>query len=61
MSWATRRRLKSHDRHTWTFLDLTPLDRQEEWEDSPHGWPQAPPYEWWRLHDGYAYAAALTA
>ena len=21
----------------WTFLDLTPLGRQEEWEDSPAG------------------------
>lgn len=24
----------------WTFLDLTPLGRQEEWEDSPSGRPQ---------------------
>ncbi|CAA9556510.1 MAG: FIG172199: hypothetical thioredoxin family protein [uncultured Thermomicrobiales bacterium] len=38
---------------TWTFLDLTPLGRQEEWEDSPEGYPQTPPYEWWRLHDEY--------
>ena len=37
----------------WTFLDLTPLGRQEEWEDSPTGWPQTPPYEWWRRHDEY--------
>jgi predicted dithiol-disulfide oxidoreductase (DUF899 family) len=37
----------------WTFLDLTPLGRQEEWEDSPDGWPQGPPYEWWRRHDEY--------
>ena len=37
----------------WTFLDLTPLGRQEEWEDSPEGWPQTPPYEWWRRHDEY--------
>lgn len=37
----------------WTFLDLTPLGRQEEWEDSPEGWPQTPPYEWWRRHDSY--------
>lgn len=37
----------------WTFLDLTPLGRQEEWEDSPKGWPQAPPYSWWRRHDEY--------
>jgi predicted dithiol-disulfide oxidoreductase (DUF899 family) len=37
----------------WTFLDLTPLGRQEDWEDSPEGWPQSPPYEWWRRHDEY--------
>jgi predicted dithiol-disulfide oxidoreductase (DUF899 family) len=37
----------------WSFLDLTPLGRQESWEDSPPGWPQTPPYEWWRRHDEY--------
>jgi predicted dithiol-disulfide oxidoreductase (DUF899 family) len=37
----------------WTFLDLTPLGRQEEWEDTPPGRPQTPPYRWWRLHDQY--------
>ncbi|NUP12654.1 MAG: DUF899 domain-containing protein [Polyangiaceae bacterium] len=37
----------------WTFLDLTPLGRQEQWESSPEGTPQTPPYRWWRLHDQY--------
>jgi predicted dithiol-disulfide oxidoreductase (DUF899 family) len=37
----------------WTFLDLTPLGRQEDWEDSPGGYPQTPRYEWWRRHDEY--------
>lgn len=37
----------------WSFLDLTPLGRQEDWEDSPSGHPQSPPYEWWRRHDEY--------
>ena len=37
----------------WALLDLTPLGRQEEWEDSPQGRPQSPPYGWWRLHDEY--------
>ena len=37
----------------WTFLDLTPLGRQEDWEDSPPGWPQTPRYGWWRRHDEY--------
>jgi predicted dithiol-disulfide oxidoreductase (DUF899 family) len=40
----------------WTFLDLTPLGRQETWEDSPAGWPQTAPYEWWRRHDEYGSA-----
>lgn len=37
----------------WTLLDLTPLGRQEKWEDSPDGTPQTEPYRWWRLHDEY--------
>jgi predicted dithiol-disulfide oxidoreductase (DUF899 family) len=40
----------------WTFLDLTPLGRQEQWEDSPAGYPQTKPYEWWRRHDEYGDA-----
>ena len=39
---------------TWSYLDLTPLGRQEEWEDSPDGYPQTPAYDWWRRHDEYA-------
>ncbi len=42
----------------WTFLDRTPLGRQEEWEDSPEDYPQTPPYEWWRRHDEYEDRAA---
>jgi predicted dithiol-disulfide oxidoreductase (DUF899 family) len=42
----------------WTYLDLTPLGRQEDWEDSPDGRPQTPPYEWWRRHDEYGVSAA---
>jgi predicted dithiol-disulfide oxidoreductase (DUF899 family) len=38
---------------TWAFLDITALGRQEEWEDSPAGYPQTPPYDWWRWHDAY--------
>jgi predicted dithiol-disulfide oxidoreductase (DUF899 family) len=37
----------------WTLLDLTPLGRQETWETSPKGYPQSPPYVWWRRHDEY--------
>ncbi len=41
----------------WSFLDLTPDGRQEDWQDSPAGWPQTPPYQWWRRHDEYGDAA----
>jgi predicted dithiol-disulfide oxidoreductase (DUF899 family) len=43
---------------TWSYLDITPLGRQEEWEDSPQGYPQTPPYKWWKWHDEYSAAAA---
>ncbi len=42
---------------TWSFLDMTALGRQEEWEDSPEGYPQTPPYQWWNFHDEYGDAA----
>ncbi|HEX5208972.1 MAG TPA: DUF899 domain-containing protein [Steroidobacteraceae bacterium] len=37
----------------WSYLDITPLGRQEIWEDSPEGYPQSPPYKWWNWHDNY--------
>ena len=41
---------------TWAYLDMTALGRQEEWEDSPEGYPQTAPYAWWKLHDEYGPA-----
>jgi predicted dithiol-disulfide oxidoreductase (DUF899 family) len=38
---------------TWSYLDITPLGRQENWEDSPEGYPQSEPYKWWNWHDSY--------
>jgi predicted dithiol-disulfide oxidoreductase (DUF899 family) len=38
---------------TFSYLDMTALGRQEEWEDSPEGHPQSPPYAWWNWHDEY--------
>jgi predicted dithiol-disulfide oxidoreductase (DUF899 family) len=38
---------------TWSYLDITALGRQEVWEDSPEGYPQTPPYQWWNYHDEY--------
>ncbi|HZA75412.1 MAG TPA: DUF899 family protein, partial [Acidimicrobiales bacterium] len=42
---------------TWAYLDITALGRQEEWEDSPEGYPQTPPYGWWNYHDAYGKEA----
>lgn len=44
----------------WTLLDLTPLGRQETWEDAPEGTPQSEPYHWWRRHDEYEGAPGAT-
>ena len=46
---------------TWAYLDITALGRQEEWEDSPEGYPQTPTYQWWRRHDEYDVSAELEA
>jgi predicted dithiol-disulfide oxidoreductase (DUF899 family) len=50
---------------TWSYLDITALGRQEEWEDSPEGYPQTPPYAWWNWHDEYdeptVFEAALSS
>jgi predicted dithiol-disulfide oxidoreductase (DUF899 family) len=42
---------------TWNYLDMSALGRQEEWEDSPEGYPQTPPYKWWNWHDEYGDAS----
>ncbi|HEX6116973.1 MAG TPA: DUF899 domain-containing protein [Solirubrobacterales bacterium] len=54
LTYATRSRGVEALGSVWTFLDLTPLGRQEEWEDTPPGRPQEPPYQWWRRKDEYA-------
>jgi predicted dithiol-disulfide oxidoreductase (DUF899 family) len=43
----------------WSYLDLTALGRQEEWEDSPQGYPQERPYKWWNWNDSYVAGSAV--
>ena len=38
---------------TFQWLDITAYGRQEEWEDSPEGWPQTPTFGWMRHKDRY--------
>jgi predicted dithiol-disulfide oxidoreductase (DUF899 family) len=43
-----------HVGSTWSHLDITALGRQEDWEDSPEGYPQtAGAGEWWNYNDAY--------
>ena len=44
----------------WNYLDMTALGRQELWEDSPEGYPQTKPYEWWNWHDEYDVVPAAS-
>jgi predicted dithiol-disulfide oxidoreductase (DUF899 family) len=44
--WTTIRGVEAMD-YSYALLDLTAWGRQEPWEDSPSGWPQA-----WLLDDG---------
>jgi predicted dithiol-disulfide oxidoreductase (DUF899 family) len=53
LTYRTNGRGVDRLRFDFNLLDLTPFGRQETWEDSPEGWPQTPPYEWWRRHDEY--------
>ena len=52
-SYFTSRRGVDRLRADFNLLDLTPLGRQEAWEDSPEGWPQDPTMSWMRLRDEY--------
>jgi predicted dithiol-disulfide oxidoreductase (DUF899 family) len=51
--WQTTSRGVDRLRFDLNVLDHTPFGRQEDWEDSPAGWPQTPAYCWWRVHDEY--------
>jgi predicted dithiol-disulfide oxidoreductase (DUF899 family) len=46
---------------TWAYLDITALGRQEDWEDSPEGYPQTPANLWLRRHDEYDAPAGSDA
>lgn len=43
--------------HTFALIDLLPYGRQEEWQDSPEGWPQSPTYSRWAPSEAFAQYA----
>ncbi|MFD9002982.1 DUF899 domain-containing protein [Streptomyces sp. NPDC059582] len=46
-TWHTTGRGTEQLSHTFALIDLLPYGRQEEWQDSPDGWPQSPTYSRW--------------
>jgi predicted dithiol-disulfide oxidoreductase (DUF899 family) len=40
--------------YTFPLIDLLPYGRQEEWQDSPEGWPQSPTYSRWAPSEAFA-------
>ncbi|UFU01792.1 DUF899 domain-containing protein [Ruania suaedae] len=46
-TWHTDGRGTEQLSHTFPLIDLLPYGRQEEWQDSPAGWPQRPTYSGW--------------
>ena len=57
-TWHTNGRGTEQLSYTFGLIDLLPYGRQEEWQDSPEGWPQGPTYSRWA---DSADIAALTA
>ncbi len=46
-TWHTNGRGTEQLSHSFALIDLLPFGRQEEWQDSPDGWPQGPTYSRW--------------
>ena len=40
--------------HTFALIDLLPYGRQEDWQDSPDGWPQLPAGSKWAPSEAFA-------
>lgn len=46
-TWHTSGRGVEQLTHTFALIDALPYGRQEEWQDSPEGWPQSRAYSGW--------------
>ena len=46
-TWHTSGRGTEQLGYSFALIDLLPYGRQEEWQDSPEGWPQGPTYSRW--------------
>jgi predicted dithiol-disulfide oxidoreductase (DUF899 family) len=46
-TWHTNGRGTEQLSHSFALIDILPWGRQEEWLDSPDGWPSRPTYSGW--------------
>jgi predicted dithiol-disulfide oxidoreductase (DUF899 family) len=46
-TWHTNGRGVEQLSHTFALIDVLPWGRQEQWQDSPEGWPKRPTYSGW--------------
>jgi predicted dithiol-disulfide oxidoreductase (DUF899 family) len=46
-TWHTTGRGSEQLAYTFPLVDALPYGRQEEWQDTPDGWPQGPTYRGW--------------
>jgi predicted dithiol-disulfide oxidoreductase (DUF899 family) len=53
-TWCTNGRGTEQLSYSFALIDLLPYGRQEEWQDSPEGWPQSPTYSGWVNSDAVA-------
>lgn len=54
--WNTQGRGTEQLSHSFALIDTLPWGRQEEWQDSPAGWPQSPTYSKWATSEDHARA-----
>jgi len=55
-TWHTNGRGTEQLGYSFALIDLLPYGRQEDWQDSPEGWPQTPPYSGWSTSQDIAKA-----
>ena len=53
-TWHTSGRGTEQLSYTFALIDRLPYGRQEEWQDSPEGWPQSPAYSRWASSEDIA-------
>ena len=60
-TWHTDGRGCEQLGHSFALIDVLPYGRQEQWQDSPEGWPQSPTYSKWASSQDIARAYGSNA